>query len=323
MDHGGHLPWRCDPGTQVSLYLELRGMEQLPSFHARDAQLLWCITSTLSDAVGVTVRASDDLGRMRSGQRVGQDAREQAAERVLGAMRHGQEALLANLPTVQEDHADRAVLWLHPVSRLLTTAWFNPKGPTITTLELCSGPDGDGRYLVEFMRHPFTPRYLVLARCDSDDDLRSALPDALEDVFVGSIPNMLTMRECPGDLSADVLATVRNRIGILAAENDTDLIWEARRLGAHRGRPWDWVDQWTPTDEQEAMFEPLDADDVTTWLAQAAHPENVDSVLRVFPEAWDGALNYQMSLGNMARGFFDTGPLFITYDKKIGWVPSE
>ena len=47
-------------------------MEQLPSFHARDAQLLWCITSTLSDAVGVTVRASDDLGRVRSGQRVGQ-----------------------------------------------------------------------------------------------------------------------------------------------------------------------------------------------------------------------------------------------------------
>ena len=77
------------------------------------------------------------------------------------------------------------------------------------------------------------------------------------------------------------------------------------------------------TNINSAWGVPLDADDVTTWLAQAAHPENVDSVLRVFPEAWDGALNYQMSLGNMARGFFDTGPLFITYDKKIGWVPSE
>lgn len=308
-----------DDGTarfsQVTLTGELKSLERLDSFLARDSQILWGLTSTLSEAIDAAIAHLDEV----EGSPVDQDSHpaeiREAARRVLGALRAGESEILSTIPTPDSDVADRRMLWLRPVTLLMTAAWFNPMGPTLSTLEVIQDTRTGDEYLLELMRHPFRPRYRILAPLPQSQGRNDALARAVAEVIDGSIPTMVTFDGCPENLLEPIRVALKERILDLSEQVDDDLLTSARILAVTRGRPWDWASTSEET-RQEALALDWDGlDPYGTWLEQATHPDHVAAILGRISEPWDGALNYQMSLGTMGSGHFDTGPLFVTYSR--------
>ena len=320
---------------------ELRNQEGLPSnrgrgpYTAHDAGDLWGLTSTLHDAVGATLRADGMSGRAEP--LVGGDAPESLAAAVIGAIGDAARPALEDMPTTRGDRADRRLLWLERKHVLAIGAWFNPMGPSVTTLEVCSLPGENDEYLVYFMRHPFAPDYRVLAGLGPRGDLPSTLSAGVE-MFLdgGSLPHVLIVLTAPEEASAGLSGLFHAAILQFCRDRNIDLAADATKLAEAEGRPWDLApvgafqdfapETSTPPDaiqshQSESLYADIDFEAaLTSWWTQASKPENVHGIFTHIPDAWDGALNFQISAGNLEM--FDTGPLPIRYSS-IGTIEEK
>lgn len=301
---------------QMTLTSELRAVERLDSFIARDETLLWGFVSTLSEAIRTCIQAEATASDTPSAE---QNSHQESFSSLAASLHADEAGILVQLPTPMTDHADRRILWMRSLAKLVAWGWFNPMGPSMCTLEICRDASDENSYLVSLLRHPLGPRYIVHSLVKSHEDLVAELPKALEDVLTGSIPDFLSLAWCPKSEYEDVSRLVRERILEVASEHDLDLVNEAARINRNRGRPWDLVNDAGQHPDQIALIENTPDDAADMWLEASSDPAHVDSVLMAFPEPWDAALNYQHSIGNLARGYFDISPLFITYSS-IGTV---
>jgi len=322
--------------TQWNTTSELRNQEQLPSnrgrerYAAHDAGDLWGLTSTLNDAAHITLGA-DGMSR-RATPLIERDDRASLAAVVTGAISDIARPALEDIPTTRGEHADRRLLWLERKHVLVIAAWFNPMGPSIATLEVSSLPDENDEYLVYFMRHPFAPDYRVLGALSSGGDVASTLSAGVMMLLDGgSLPHVLTLLAAPEAVSASLPALFHDEILRLCRESNINLAVDATKLAEAKGRPWDLaphtaLENLTSSEvnqfpESESLSADIDFEAALgSWWARASDPDSVSGIFTHIPDAWDGALNFQISAGNIRM--FDTGPFPIRYSS-IGIIDEK
>lgn len=301
---------------QWSLTGELRGFEQLQGWPGPVPEILWSVTSTATDAVrwvgtGQVERLLEVTARP--------DDVDRAVATTLAALQSGLADSLAVVPTRQEGRADRHLLWLDEGPTLLLAGWFNPIGPTVSTLELRRDPLTGHGFLVVYTRHPMAPRYVVVARVDSDEEIVGALPYAMAEVLAGSPPNVLSVAACPDGLRDAVLDAVRAAAHRQVTDAGTTFDDLRRHVLRTLGDPWGYAGE--PRPEGHDAVPQRDGDAYSAWLAAVCDDDNFAANVMQLPQAWDGSLNYQAAAGNLDRGVFDIGPFLLLYSD-FGREPS-
>ncbi len=289
---------------------EVRGYEQLGSFAGFTPDLLWGVASTSSDALGW---ALDAVVRARAGS---PEPPELAAslDDVLAPLTQGGRALDGWLTGT--DAADRRLLWWPHLAILIVAGWFNPVGPTLSTLELRHDPVGGRVRLVLLRRHPLLPRYVDLGTCQTDEELAAALAAGMEHLAEGSLPNVVSLRACPADLVEPVVQALRVATEQRAGQTGASFADTAARIRDTLGQPWAYAGgQRDDRFDAEIASRPAIPEDAgfLEWLAIATDDLNGAANASTFPDAWDGAINVQRSAGNVESGMFDVGPFVLTY----------
>jgi hypothetical protein len=162
------------------------------------------------------------------------------AAKVIGAISDVARPALEDIPTRRVEPADRRLLWLERKHVLAIGAWFNPVGPSVTTLEVCSLPDETDDYLVYFMRHPFAPDYRVVGALGPEGDVASTLSAGVE-MFLGggSLPHVFMVLAAPQAVSAILSELFHDQILEFCRQRNIDLAADAKKLADAEGRPWD------------------------------------------------------------------------------------
>ena len=302
---------------QWSLTTELRGFEQLPGWPGPVPEILWGVTSTATDAV-----AWMHGGRLENLLELTAfpDDVDRAVAATLAALHAGVAGSLAEVPTRQDGRADRHLLWLDEGPTLLLAGWFNPIGPTVSTLELRRDPLTGQGLLVAYTRHPMAPRYVVVARAETADDVRAALPYAMAEVLAGSPPNVLSVAACPEDLRDAVLDAVRAAAHRQVADAGTTFDDLRRHILRTLADPWGYAGEPRPPGHERPVPQ-RDGDAYAGWLAAVCDDDNFAANVMALPQAWDGSLNYQSAAGNLDRAAFDIGP-FLLVHSDIGRAPA-
>jgi len=310
---------------------ELRNQEQLPSHRGRrhGSGDLWGLTSAINDAVHLTLNAVEGghLTTLSNAQR----SQQPLLSCVIGAIGDLARPALALIPAAIADQTDRRLLWLERNQVVAMAAWFNPMGPSVTTLEVCSLPGESDQYLVYFLRHPSSPNYRVLGAIGGDADVLGTLSEGVQ-MFLGgaSLPHVLMLFAGPEEVSSPLPGLLDAEILRICRDADIDLAAKTEMLKNAEGRPWDLASM-PPLDEvlsdissqSEANPPASDADvesALQAWRAQAAKPESVYPIFAQLPDAWDGSLNFLMSAGNL--NMFDVGRLPIRYSS-IGTIDEK
>jgi hypothetical protein len=293
---------------------EVRNQEQLGSYSGHSSTELWEFTSTLSDALGAldaTPLAPDSDGEPDT------DAADRA-EYIAAAIADQARTAVTERPVLDEDPADRRLLWLEHCATLVVAAWFNPMGPTVTSIEICALPDGT-EYLVHFRRHPFSPYYRVIGPL-TVSNAAEQMGEAAELLIGGGLPNVLALWGNPDATAADVPDVVREQVLAAAADDEKGLAGDATWIEHTLGRPWEFAavdqteaDRFKVEAQRAADAHPAADGGFAAWWQQASRVENVLSNFRSLPDAWDGALNTQRALGNLR--LFNVDPLLVTYSK--------
>ena len=294
---------------------EVRNQEQLGSYRgSRSEADLWGFTSSLAEVLGplVVLSPAADSGGQPAG-----DAPDRAAH-VVAAIADQARTAVTERPVLDEDPADRRLLWLEHCETLVVAAWFNPMGPTVTSIEICALPDGT-EYLVHFRRHPLSPYYRVIGPL-TVGDAAEQMGEAAELLIGGGLPNVLALWGNPEATHADVPDVIRDQVLAAAADDETGLAGDAAWIEHTLGRPWEFaaVDQteanrFKVAAQRAANAHPAADGGFAVWWQQASRVENVLSNFRSLPDAWDGALNTQRALGILR--LFDADPLLVTYSK--------
>ena len=288
---------------------ELRGYERLPSFDGYTPGLLWGVASTASAAAEWAggAEAASVPGTPEPADL------EESLGAVLAPLWTGERGLPA-VPHTAGDAADRRLLWWPQLAVLLAAGWFNPLGPTLSTLELRRDPVG-GIRLVLLRRHPLLPRYVDLGPCQNDGELAVALGDGIAGLAEGSLPNVVSVAPCPPDLVDAVVEAFR---AALEADDDmrSGFAGTAARIRETLGQPWAFAGGQRDDrfDAEIATRPPIGPDaGFEEWLRMAGDPLNLAANLSALPDAWDGAINVQRSVGGLDSGAFDVGPYVLTY----------
>lgn len=293
---------------------EVRYQEHLGSFTGHSVADLWGFTSTLSDVLGML--SESELPADDDSQSGGEVA--ELAAHIAAAIAEQARPAVSERPVLDEEPADRRLLWLYRRQILVVAAWFNPMGPTVTSTEVCALPDGT-EYLVHFRRHPLSPYYRVIGPLTDGDDAE-LMDEATELLLGGGLPNVLTLWYAPGATAADVPDYLRE--AILAAKGDADpgLAGDAAWIEHTLGSPWEFAafdqteaHQFKVEAQREFDAHPSADRGFAMWWQQASRYENVLSNFRFLPDAWDGTLNTQQAFNNLR--LFDTDPLIVTYSK--------
>lgn len=310
---------------------ELRNQEQLPSQsgHRHESGDLWGLTSSINDAIHLTLNAAEGghLATLANAQR----SEEPLAAHVIGAIGDLARPALALSPMANADKTDRRLLWLERNHVLAVAAWFNPMGPSVTTLEVCSLPGENEQYLVYFLRHPSSPNYRVLGAVGGGADVLGILSDGVQ-MFLGgaSLPHVLMLFAGPEEVSSPLPGLFDAEILRICRDAGIDLAAKTEMLKNAEGRPWDLAPM-RPLDEmlsdassRSEANPPATVSSaevaIRAWRAQAAKPESVYPIFARLPDAWDGSLNFLMSAGNLEM--FDVGRLPIRYSS-IGTIDNE
>ncbi|WP_059015784.1 hypothetical protein [Mycobacterium sp. M26] len=295
--------------AQWNTMSEVRNQEQLGSYTGHSAAELWGYASTLSDVLG---------GLSQSGlpPESDSDSSSESIDRsnhIVAAIAEQARPAIAEHRTDGEEPADRRLLWLEHRQTLAVAVWFNPMGPTVSSTEICALPDGT-EYLVHFRRHPFAPYHCVLgllAEAGADSQLFS---DATDLLVRGSLPNVLALWNNPEATASDVPDVLRDRILEVAAKGGRALAADVAWIKKTMGNPWEFaaVDQTEAEQvKMAAAAHPASDGGFAAWWETVSSFDNVVSNFRFLPDAWDGALNTQRTLGRL--GHFDVDPLLVTY----------
>jgi len=302
--------WTCDGGNvlfvQWNTMSEVRYQEQLGSYRGKDASVLWGFTSTLNHALGAMVRGG---ALTNSGAGLPEGVDEKGAYVIDAIVEQARPAVQLSLSGIEQeqDRTDRRLLWLGRDEIVGLAVWFNPIGPTILTIEVCSLPDGS-RYLVYFQRHPSAPRYRVVAELEPDQESTQIASAITELVDEGSLPNVLALWNKPDVTASEVPPLLRERVLQVAEANGKDLIADAAWIAETVGRPWDFVDRdTTARDRVRAAARekaPAGKDAAfDTWWEQVSSRDNAVENFRCLPDAWDGSLNFLRSAGTRLSQF--------------------
>ena len=290
---------------------ELRSYEQLQSFGGHTADLLWSITSTSSDALAWAMDADWEAV---SGAPAPGDI-DATLGTVIGALGQGGRAL-TEIWRPHEDAADRRLLWWQQLAVLIVVGWFNPMGPTLSTLELRRDPTTGRVRLLWLMRHPFLPQYVDLGPCETDDELDEALRDGMDRLCQGNLPNVVSLAPCPGDLAERVHRAFQDAAADHVWDPGEGFAETAARIRDTLGQPWAYAGgQRDDRFDARISERPPIRDDAgfVEWLDIAVDELNFAANMSTFPDAWDGSLNFQRSAGTLDGGPFDLGPFLLTY----------
>ncbi|PND57506.1 hypothetical protein CRM90_10870 [Mycobacterium sp. ENV421] len=322
--------WHADDGdlvfAQWSTTSELRHQESLPSNRGRSSAEvhsvgdLWGLTSAVNGAIHLTLAAVQLVAQ--STQQIDEAAR--TAATVIASISDVARSALAVTPAERGEPTDRRLLWLERKYVLAIAAWFNPIGPSVCTLEVCSLPDRDEEYLLYFLRHPYLPDYRVLGVITPGDDSVSATKEGIEMFFhTGSLPHTLVFFDARHAISSELPHMFRDQIIRVSREHGIDLSENAKKLKDAAGNPWalaphgELPDATRPPTDQSPASEGDPEAAVDQWWAEASKPDNFFGIFAQLPDAWDGALNFQLSAGDIRS--FDAGPLLIRYSS-IGTI---
>lgn len=290
---------------------ELRSYEQLPSFSGHDVHPLWGLTAQSTHALVYDPRGFENSYTGTVGH---SEAHEKNFLAVLGALRSGAATMFPE-PSLSGGRADRDLLWWVERELLVVFGWFNPMGPTISSLEIRENPETGVNHLIAFHRHPVVPRYEDVGPCDGEA-WQAAVTAGLESLCVGSIPHMATLEFCPEELRDDVVAALAKAMDCNVRDTDQSYPDAAQQIRENMGEPWALAGEQRSGDyegEVEALPKISSEADVYDWLGVAAHPLNTSSFWRHVPEAWDGSLNHLSGSRALNRSLLDVGPLYVTY----------
>jgi len=293
---------------------EVRNQEQLGSYTGHSAVDLWGFTSTLSDVLGALARrepppADDHPDSLEAARH---------AATIMASISEQARPAVSERPDDGGAPADRRLLWLQHRRTIAVAAWFNPIGPTLTTIEVGALPNST-EYLVHYRRHPFSPYYRVVGALEPGCD-GAALRQKAYDLLIGdcSLPNVLLLWETPDAGADDVPELLRDRIIAVAEAGGTNLATEAARIAETTVNPWELAavgrgEAQRPEAEAVADATATPEPDLGfgAWWRQVSSVDNVIANFTHLPYAWDGALNAQRTYG--FRSSADIGPLLVTY----------
>ena len=306
--------------AQWSTTSELRNQEQLPSNRGRSSAEvhgvgdLWGLSSAVNDAIHVTL--DSNTSGVERGDRLLLEAT-RSAHKVLASISDVARPALSRIPTERGERVDRRLLWMERQHVLAVAVWFNPMGPSVSTLEVCSLGEKDDDYLLYFLRHPLAPDYRVLSTIRTGVDFTSAAQEGVKMLDGGSLPHVLMIFDAPLTISLRLHDLIRDQIVEMCRRTGADLSARTRELADASGDPWALAPHREvpdPTSAATPESQPSQADPASVydqWLAQASDPANAAAIFAQLPDAWDGALNFQLSGGDLR--WFDVGPLPIRY----------
>ena len=304
----GHLVYQ-----QWNTMSEVRCQEQLGSYDGRSAADLWGFTSTLSDVLGeiarVPLRWEPQGGLLNDSS--------QRAEWVIASIAEQARPALAGRQKTEDEPADRRLLWMERRQTVSVAIWFNPMGPTVTSMEVCALPDG-AEYLMYYRRHPSAPYYCVLGPVSDGPQLALYQEDGTKLLVDGTLPNVLVQWNNPTATAEEVPQVLRNRVIEVAQQSGTDLAAEAAWIAETIGQPWKFVDLDTTERDrvraaaaEAAAARPAPDHGFAQWWEQASSFDNSVANFKELPDAWDGSLN--VLKGNEYLGMLDVGPMLLTY----------
>jgi hypothetical protein len=82
-----------------------------------------------------------------------------------------------------------------------------------------------------------------------------------------------------------------------------------------KGRPWGYVSLDEHTGNDSPYRDLSVKGQYDAWWRIVSDPVTVFTIFRDLPWAWDGAINFQVSLGNADKGMFDMEPLVVVYSQ--------
>ena len=295
---------------------ELRNYGRIEEFDGTD-ELLWSLTSPAADAAAWGERLPDAEWPAIE---VDQDQADDLLAEVFATLLSGSHpAFVAARPP--DSKADRSLLWLDRAAVLLLCGWFNPIGPTLSTLEVCTAPLADREQLVVFARHPLLPEYRVAAQVHSPEQVLAAVQAAVEEMVTTAPPNVVVLSGCPADLQPAVIEALRAAVERVAADTGVSLLEERAKVLRTLGDPWAFAGEEREEGSEKPVPPAASDDEFQEWLDAVTEPENVVSNMIHFGRAWDGSLNWLRSTGGLERGGFDIGPMLLLHSD-VGLVES-
>jgi hypothetical protein len=210
--------------------------------------------------------------------------------------------------------SDPAILRNDWPIQLFTIGVFNPMGPTIMSVEAFPTENQNEFNLVSTQRHPLYPSYLPLAKVNGGSpEFLEVLEASVEREFV-SLPTYLDLSECPKDVLPALTDMIKTRLLQVAIEAKIDVAKYTQRLRDINDDAWNRVDHSLPVIEEASK--PATAKDIKAHFELITSANNLALFWNAIPDAWDGSLNYSLSQGIL--GHTNVGPLFWTYNKRIG-----
>ena len=299
--------------TQFSTTTELRSYEDSPSFLGHGEEL-WMLISTSVDALGVYFSSIPFEGKSSESS----DEALQIANRVISSLKKGTLNVLYEAIPENTDKADHRFLWLDTTEEVLTTIYFNPMGPTVTTYALVEDEERYTTSLIEISRHPMCPTYRVLKQADTGEDRSQFLFEAISE-SLGSVPSAIDLLNTPDEILEIIQPLIITQLIQLESNGDSDLLLSASRIETFKNDPWMVISGEGYSPLQESMIEIDPQTRAEAWLKAATDFDYIFATYVELSNAWDGSLNFQMNAGNQ-MGMFDTGPLLLIYNKSIGRI---
>lgn len=175
-------------------------------------------------------------------------------------------------------------LWGIPHSRPAAVfGVFNPAGPSVGSIEVAVDYRHQLAFVLERLRHPFSPTLKLHAVLDRDGFDRR--PDLVRSI-VGGLGWSLLDWCAVLDRDPDVADAVYQGLGDFAVRQRIDVAAAADALVAHVDSPWERLSAGKPG---EAVG-PQSAENVERWVEIVTHPRNVDTHVAHLRSAWEGAL---------------------------------
>ncbi len=298
--------------TQFSTTTEIRSYEDSPSFLGYSSEELWMLISTAVDALGVYFTSIPFDGANASTE----DEVEYEADEIIASLYEDAKLVLTQGNSGQSGQVDHKFLWLRGIEEILTTVHFNPLGPTVSTYGLIEDSGDKNLYLVEISRHPMSPNYRIIDQTNLESG-RAGLVKLCVNEALRNLPSAIDFLNTSDTVLEFIKPLILEKLSELEISGECDLRKSAHNIHKHKSDPWKVLEEESEPEAQETLLETSSQDSARVWLEAASDMSYLFANYSELPNAWDGSLNFQMAAGN-SMGMFDSGPLLLIYDKKIG-----